>query len=157
VDTPKSGLHVYNDRIPFSGTLIQATIDFTNPKLLQEALRFGGKTHSPIDYIETHFENGPGDDIIFIVKNESVSLANRLAGTPLRRKLVNLSNMSNGHKVVVDFADIALVSSSFADEVIGKLFAEMGPLEFMQRFELQNMSRMVKQLVERAIHQRLKA
>jgi STAS-like domain of unknown function (DUF4325) len=65
--------------------------------------------------------------------------------------------MSNGHKIQLDFGDIALVSSSFADEVVGKIFADIGPLEFMQRFELRNMSMMVRQIVDRAIQQRLKS
>jgi hypothetical protein len=156
-DTPKSGLHVFNDRIPFSGTLVIATIDFSNPKLLQDALRFGGKSYSPVDYIEKHFETGQSADIRFHLKEEATSLANRLAGTPVRQKLLNLSNMSNGHKIQLDFGDIALVSSSFADEVVGKIFADIGPLEFMQRFELRNMSMMVRQIVDRAIQQRLKS
>ena len=34
LDTAKGGLHVYHEKIPFSGTLIVATIDFSNPRLL---------------------------------------------------------------------------------------------------------------------------
>jgi STAS-like domain of unknown function (DUF4325) len=157
IDTPKGGLHVYNDRIPFSGTLILVAIDFSNPKLLQDALRFGGKSYSPVDHIETHFEKGQTADIVFHLKEEAASLANRLAGTSVRQKLLNLSNMSDGHKIYLDFGDIALVSSSFADEVVGKLFADIGPIEFMRRFEPRNMSSMVRQIVDRAIQQRLKA
>ncbi|MFQ5953891.1 MAG: STAS-like domain-containing protein [Kiloniellales bacterium] len=156
VDTPMGGLHVYNERIPYSGTVIVATIDFSNPKLLQEALRLGGVTHLPVDYIETHFEADLTEDLIFRVTDESVSLGSRPAGMPVRQKLLNLSAMAAGRKIYVDFDDIALVSSSFADEVLGKLFAEFGPLEFMQRFELRNMSPMVKQIVDRAMQQRLK-
>jgi hypothetical protein len=157
IDTPKGGLHVYNDRISFSGTLILAAIDFSNPKLLQDALRFGGKTYSPVDYIEKHFETEQADHVVFRLKEEAASLANRLAGAPVRQKLLNLIKMSDGHKIYLDFSDITLVSSSFADEVIAKLFADIGPLEFMQRFELRNMSLMVRQIVDRAIQQRLKA
>ena len=156
VDTPKGGLHVFNEKIPYSGTLIVATIDFSNPKLLQEALRFGGRSYSPVDYIETHFETDHTEDMIFRIRDEAASLGSRPAGTPVRQKLLNLSAMSGGRKVYVDFDEISLVSSSFADEVVGKTFAEIGALEFMQRFELRNMSPMVKQIVERAIHQRMK-
>lgn len=156
LDTAKGGLHVYHEKIPFSGTLIVATIDFSNPRLLQEALRFDGKSYSPVDYIETHFETDHKEKIIFRLRDETVSLGSRPAGTPVRQKLLNLSAMSGGRKIYVDFDDIAFVSSSFADEVVGKTFAEIGPLEFMQRFELRNMSPMVKQIVERAIQQRLR-
>lgn len=156
MDTRHGGLHVYDEKIPFSGTLIVATIDFSNPKLLQEALRFGGQSLSPVDYIETHFETDDTEDLVFRLKDEAVSLGSRPAGAVVRQKLLNLSEMSRGHKVYVDFDDIALVSSSFADEVVGKAFAEIGALEFMRRFELRNMSQMVRQIIERAIQQRMK-
>ena len=75
---------------------------------------------------------------------------------PVRQKLLNLSAMSTGRRICLDFGGIELVSSSFADEVVGKIFVEFGPLEFMQRFELRDMSSMVKQIVKRAIHQRMR-
>jgi hypothetical protein len=156
VDTPKHGLHVYSERVPYDGTLIVATVDFSNPELLQEALRFEGKKHSPVDYIEKHFEAQDVEKVIFNLRREASSLGSRRAGTPVRQKLLNLSGMSSERRICVDFAEIALVSSSFADEVVGKIFMEIGALEFMQRFELRNMSPMVKQIVERAIHQRMK-
>jgi STAS-like domain of unknown function (DUF4325)/Histidine kinase-, DNA gyrase B-, and HSP90-like ATPase len=157
VDTVKGGLHVYSEKIPYSGTLIVATVDFSNPELLQEALRFEGKKHSPVDYIEKHFETGDVEDIVFDVRQEASSLGSRRAGMPVRQKLLNLSTMSSGRRICIDFAGIGLVSSSFADEVVGKIFMEVGALDFMQRFELRSMSPMVKQIVERAIHQRMKA
>ena len=90
IQSKKSGLHVHNHKIPYSGTVIVASIDFTNPKLLQEALQFGGKQYTPTDYIETHFEESSSGDINFVLKDESISLGSRLAGTPVRRKLLNL-------------------------------------------------------------------
>jgi hypothetical protein len=58
-------------------------------------------------------------------------------------------------KVIVDFRDIKLVSSSFADEVFGKLFIELGPLEFSAKLELKNIDPIVKLLIDRAIVQRM--
>jgi len=63
--------------------------------------------------------------------------------------------MCPGQKIVIDFADVPLVSSSFADEAFGKLFLEMGPIAFGQRFQFQNLSDLVRQLIDRAISQRL--
>lgn len=157
IHSERGGLHVHNHKIPYNGTIIVATIDFSNPKLLQEALRFGGKSHTPVDYIEMHFESDSSIELEFVLRNETASLGSRLAGKPVRHKLLNLSKMIHDRKITIDFSDINLVSSSFADEVIGKLFVEMGTIEFMRRFELRNMSPMVRQIVERAIQQRMKA
>jgi hypothetical protein len=70
-------------------------------------------------------------------------------------KLLNLAKMCPNKKIVLDFENVPLVSSSFADEVIGKLFIELGPLAFMQRFQLQHVDQTVRHLVDRAIAQRL--
>ena len=65
--------------------------------------------------------------------------------------------MCPGQVIYIDFSDVALVSSSFADEVVGKLFVELGPLAFMQRFAFRNVAPTVKQLVDKAISQRISA
>lgn len=47
-----------------------------------------------------------------------------------RTKLENLMRMYSGYPVNLVFADITVVSSSFADEFVGKLFVRMGALRF---------------------------
>lgn len=47
------------------------------------------------------------------------------------------------------------MSSSFADEVLGKLAASMGELEFRRRVSLDNTSVTNRALIERAISLRL--
>ena len=155
VFTERNGLHVTNEKIPFAGTLVAAQIDFSVPHLLEESLRFGGKPHTPLDYVETHYEQHHEQPVHFLLKEESSSFGSRIAGTPVRVKLANLARMCPTQRIAIDFTDVPLVSSSFADEVIGKLFAELGPLTFMQRFEFRNAESTVKQLIDRAIAQRM--
>jgi len=64
--------------------------------------------------------------IVFILRDEAVSFGNRLAGPPVRNRLANLLSMAKGSKVIVDFRDVPLVSSGFADDIFGKLFVEIG-------------------------------
>lgn len=153
--TEKSGLRVTSEKIPFDGTLVAAQIDFSVPQLLENALQFGGKQFIPVDFVELNYEQGDTRSIRFVMINESNSFGSRIAGAPVRVKLINLAKMCPGQKVVIDFTDIHLISSSFADEVLGKLFVELGPLTFMQRFELSNIEPTVKHLVDKAIAQRM--
>jgi len=155
VYSERNGLHVSTEKVPYAGTLVAATIDFSQPHLLEQALQFGGKLHAPVDFIETHYEAEDAERIVFVIKDEATSFGSRPAGTPLRTKLGNLAQMCPGQRIYIDFSDIALISSSFADEVFGKLFAELGALSFMQRFEFMNVSQTVRQLVDRAIAQRM--
>jgi anti-sigma regulatory factor (Ser/Thr protein kinase) len=150
-----SGLHITAERIPYEGTLVIAQIDFSVPGLLQEALRMGGRVHSPTDFVETHYEQAGTDHVLVLMRDESESFGSRTAGTPVRNRLSNLIRMCSGQRIHIDFSDVPLISSSFADEVFGKLFAELGPLTFMQSFEFRNTGKTVRQLIDRAIAQRM--
>lgn len=152
----KSGsLRMRDEKIPYDGTLVVASIDFSRPELLEEALQFGGETYTPVDYVETNYEAENSEKLSFIMKDEADSFGSRPAGTPVRNRLHNLYTMSNGNKIFINFEGIPIVSSSFADEVFGKLFVEIGPLGFMQNFEFLNISQTVRKLIDKAISQRI--
>jgi hypothetical protein len=155
VFTDRRGLHISTEKIPFEGTLVAAQIDFSVPYLLEEALRFDGKSHIPADYVELHYENGDRKEITFVIRDEAASFGSRIAGAPVRNRLGNLVRICPDQRIVIDFSDVHLISSSFADEVLGKLFAELGPLTFMKRFDLRNIDSTVKQLIDKAIAQRM--
>jgi hypothetical protein len=56
-----------------------------------------------------------------------------------------------------DFSGVPLVSSSFADEVFGKLFVDLGAMDFMKRCTFKAVDPTVRRLIDRAISQRMKA
>lgn len=153
----KSGLRIVNEKIPYSGTLIVATIDFSQTGLLEDALRIGGKKHSPVSFVETEFDRNGDGNFVFTMVNESESFGSRVAGKPVRTKLNNLLRMADAEKIYIDFDGVPLVSSSFADEVFGKLFLEAGPIAFMQKFEFINVMETVRRLIDKAIAQRMAA
>jgi hypothetical protein len=149
-------LRITTEKVPYEGTLVAAEIDFSVPYLLEEALQFGGRPHRPpVDFIELHYEQPGGSDITFKMIDEGESYGSRAAGLSVRIKLANLVRMCPNRQVVVDFDGVPLVSSSFADEVFGKLFVELGPLTFMQTFQFSNLHPIVKGLVDKAIAQRM--
>ena len=152
---PSSGLSIANQSIPYSGTLIVATIDFSDPTLLEDALAFRGVKYEPIGMVETKYTFNAAGDVHFKLTEESSSFGSRVSGRPIRNKLLNLVRMSGNGMVCVDFAGVPLVSSSFADEAFGKLFLILGPIAFMQRVKLHNMMDTVEALVNKAIAQRM--
>lgn len=154
--TPNSGLSIKSQNIPYGGSLIVATIDFSDPKLLEDALSFKGQKYSAVDFVELRYESNPQGDIHFKLKEETTSFGSRVSGKPIQTKLLNLLKMSDTSIICVDFAEVPLLSSSFADEAIGKLFLSIGPIKFMQRVRLHNMTGTVEGLVNKAIAQRMK-
>ena len=134
-----------------------AEIDFSRRGLLEEALKFGGKKYVSLDFVGTKYDTESDGHVVFRIIEESPSFGSRLAGTPIRTKLMNLYQMSGKKKIVVDFANVPLISSSFADEVFGKLFLEIGPMAFMAKFDIRNAMETINQLIDRAIAQRMAA
>jgi hypothetical protein len=155
VYTERNGLHISDEKVPFSGTLVAVQIDFSVPDLLEEALSFAGRPYRVVDFVELHYEQEGGQPVLFVLKDETPSFGSRVAGAPVRIRLGNLARMCPGQRIAIDFSGVPLVSSSFADEVFGKLFVELGPLTFMQRFELRNVDLTVQQLIDKAIAQRV--
>lgn len=149
------GLEIRDQKVPVKGTLVIAKINFSDPDLLKDALRFSGKSHKPVDYIEAKYEGDADETIHVSLAQEAQSFGSRVAGTPIHIKLYNLVHMCPGQPIEIDFSDIPLVSSSFADEVFGKLFVKLGPLEFMQRIRFKNVEQTVRMLIDRAISQRV--
>lgn len=152
---PRKGLSISNQSIPYAGTLVVATVDFADPDLLEDALSFGGNVYQPSDYVETHYEANDGEPIHFILTHECQAFGSRVSGRPLRNKLRNLLLMSGNRPVLVDLVGVPVVSSSFADEAFGKLFLQMGPIQFMQRVRFINMASTVEGLINKAIAQRM--
>lgn len=155
--TPRDGLHVRRESIPFNGTLIVASINYGKPLRLDEALKFKGARHIPVDFIEMKYEADDAGNIHFKLEDESSGFGSRAAGEPVRKKLLNLARVGCEGKIIVDFSGVPLVSSSFADEVFGKLFQELGPIEFSRRFDFRDVDALVRGLIDKAITQRLMA
>lgn len=155
VSGPSPGHTVEFQTVPYEGTIIAAQINFSDPRLLANALQFGGKVHIPMDFVETHYEDWESDEVHFTLSQETSSFRSRPGGVPIRNKLLNLLEMCPRQKIVVDFKDIPLISSSFADEVFAKLYLEIGDQGFSSRIEFKDVTPLVRLLINRAITQRL--
>lgn len=150
-------IHIRSEQIPFKGTLVVAGLSCSDPKTLGEALRFEGRKYTPSDYIEQHFESERRSELSFEMAKEAASFGSRVAGEPVRTKLRNLMEMNPSSRVVIDFREIPILSSSFADEVFGKLFVNVGPMRFARGLDFINTTETVKGLIDKAILQRAKS
>jgi hypothetical protein len=149
-------MSVTRGAIPFTGTYVRASIGYDYDKLLERALVFGGKRHDPsADFIERVY-HAHGDVVSFQVGRELRSFGSRESGKIARARIEML--MENYTvPVEFDFAGIRLITSSFADEVFGKLFESLGPMQFGQLCRFTNVDGTVRALIDRSITQRLKA
>ena len=139
----------------FRGTYINAQINCEMPDLLDEILKFDGQKHLSSDIIESKFETKDSEIISFKLIDNTKSTGSRDSGLRMRRIIRNLYEMDNTKKISIDMNEVAIMSSSFADELFGKLVKEIGFMRFNQNFTITNVSSTNSNLIERAISQRM--
>jgi len=93
-----------------------------------------------------------GELIIDMKERARRDFGSRQGGIRIRKMLENL--LRNGGVITLDFKDVAVIGSSFADEVFGRLFYDMGLRMFMERIRMRNVDPTVNGLIDRAIVQR---
>jgi anti-sigma regulatory factor (Ser/Thr protein kinase) len=130
------------------GTTVDFQLNVGKPVSLGDALNY-----EPVNHFLENLESADGEHVLTI-RDQAGGAGSRVAARELKRLVMNVLNDGAPH-VVLDFEGQAVVSSSFADEVIGKMFAEMGFNVFNQRLKLRNMNATVSTLIDRAIARRV--
>lgn len=118
-------LELKDDGVPFHGSLVVTSLDCSDPGALGKALRFEGRQYEPLDVVDTRYATEDFDDVVFVISRDSPSVGSRIAGEAFRTKVENLIDMRPEARLILDFTDVAIVSSSFADEVVGKILARL--------------------------------
>lgn len=141
------------DRVPQlsydNGCIVDFQIDYSKEISISKAL--GG--YEPVNLKLESLEDNVGNIIIDLRGKES-GVGTRKSGEKIRNELINVYKQTN-KSITLDFANINIISSSFADELIGKLVTEFGFYGFNNIFKLKNMNSNVQSIVQRSVAQRM--
>lgn len=143
----------------FTGTVVDVTLGLDPAFRLEKALGFATEgTPYQVDVFDTVDASGLVDDggqaIVRVSDAMAQGFGTRQAGKRARMEWANLLARADVDRLVLDWAGVPLVSSSFADESVGKLFAELGPIGFMQRVQLVNLAPTVASLINHSLERR---
>lgn len=89
----------------------------------------------------------------FAAINENLGI--RQLGEKVRSQLLNL--IKENDKVVLDFSGVNVVSNSFADECLAKMFLTMSLDELKQRTTFRGLNEFARKNIAIAFHRRLNA
>lgn len=89
--------------------------------------------------------------MIIKLKEFGTSLGNRVLG----KEVSNLIDFEKEEEIILDFEDVKMITSSFADEVIGKNCARLGLHNFFNKVQIINTSEQIKLILKKAIMDRL--
>ena len=92
--------------------------------------------------------------ILIVIESKGLGVGTRKSGEKIRNELINIQKQSN-RAITLDFKDLNIVSSSFADELIGRLVAEFGFYTFNNAFKMINMNTSIQSIVQRSVAQRM--
>lgn len=141
---------------PYDGTIVSGTILIAKNFSIVKALEFGGKiSYTPINIIDLNYEMKDQDCLLMRMRDETTGYGTRKAGKQMNMKILNFISSKPNYPIYVDWEGVPVISSSFADEFMGKLFVELGPLNFSGLIRNKNMEQLVKGLLDKAIAQRL--
>jgi STAS-like domain of unknown function (DUF4325) len=102
-------------------------------------------------YLEAQYGDG---NVHLRLSDETSGLGSRGSGLQIRNKISTLLKAHPDQAVTLDWSGVPTISSSFADELVGRLFVELGPIIFNSRVRLVGMEPFVAALIDRAIRQR---
>ena len=130
-------------------TLIDWRLNCENPVDISKAISSQFTSRNILDQYE-------GDEDYIEIKYDEImrSSGSRQLSRELRTKVENLIEAGADY-VVFNMKNINMISSSFADELFGKLALAMGIDKYRQKIFLNNSNRQVKMLIELATEKRL--
>lgn len=148
-DTPKTSSTVPYLNRDNNCTTVDFQIDFDKGISISDALGGYEPANLRLENLEDDYEN-----IVFPLADRASGTGTRRSGEALRNEVVNIINQTDS-LVVIDFDKLSVVSSSFADELIGKLALKIGFISFNQKCRLVGMNETVQAIVNRSVQQRL--
>ena len=143
-----------NVKVPYQGTSVRCAIKFEDKELLGKVLRFKGVPHDPYSPYLKKFESENEETIFHMKRKAGNTFGSRIGGKHVRTMIENL--LQDQERIILDFEGVGIISSSFADEVFGRLFVNMGFRTFTRRVEMRNVDPIIDGLIDRAIEQRSK-
>lgn len=165
VITSGRGSYIYNsgvvktyDQLPFiskqtPGTIIDFQLNYAKDMSLDKALVFRGKQY---DLINIHFEDLEDEygRINYKIVEHSEGTGTREAALRVKNEVLNI--LSEEQKsITLDFTGIAVISSSFADEFLAKLFLALGMFQFNNLVKIRGLDKSQQLILQRSVLQRI--
>jgi hypothetical protein len=132
------------------GTGIKLTLDTRKPVDLSKTF-IGSSDWSYIDHAVEKLQEQGGLKIV----DECIHVGGRELAKELRLKIVTLLTRTD-QPIVLNFEGITLASSSFLDELLGRLAKQLGEKVLRERIKLTHVTPTLKNMINQVVGERLK-
>jgi anti-anti-sigma regulatory factor len=115
---------------------------------IKEAL----KGYELTDLFVESLENDYGQ-YIYKISEAASGTGTRQSAIAIKNEILNIQKQTQ-KPIALDFSNIGIISSSFADELIAKLIIDLGYYQFQNTFRLINMNPTIQSILHRSIGMR---
>lgn len=138
----------------FPGTCVSGQIIMSHDFSVVDALSFGTILYKPYTIVDEKYERADEDALYLKMTEQVAGAGTRAAGKEMRIKLMNLATSRPNYPIYLDWNDIEVIASSFADEFMGKLFVAWGKERFENTIRNINNVTVVDHIIRKAIAER---
>ena len=136
--------------VSYPGTMVEFQLKTNKSVQLDNAL-WGRPT---VGYFEMKYEDDFGN-LDLRLKDYAPTFGNRPTGRKIRTMLENMLESNPGQSINVDFDGVDMITSSFADELFGRLAIQLGIWQFGQRVRPRNVNALCFGIINNVIEQRI--
>ncbi len=90
----------------------------------------------------------------YVIADISKGTGTRVAAERARNIILNGMEDTKA-KAIIDFAGVNTISSSYADELIGKILIKIGFVAFLKLVKIENVSSFISSIINRSVQQRM--
>ncbi len=137
-----------------AGTGVHLNLNASNPVDLRNTY-FGRDQLDPNESTYLNAEEERACENGLLVAQECVHTGGRPPAAGLRRKVEALLNNGPKCPLILDFVGVGRTTSSFLDELLGRLVVSVGPKAFRAQIRVTNISPNIAAMAENVISQRL--
>jgi anti-sigma regulatory factor (Ser/Thr protein kinase) len=130
-------------------TTLNFRLNLEKPISIVQALNGQDVTDLYIDNLYDDYNR-----IVYPINSIASGTGTRESAKEIQNEVMNIF-FRERKKITLDFAEVGIITSSFADELICKLIDQYGFIQFQMMFEITNMNKEVRGIVEKALKQRL--
>ena len=135
-------------------TTIDFRLDYSLDLSINKAIIIKGKEHVIQSLRTEAFENLESTYYTYLIKERAEGTGTRESAERVKNDIANIL-VSDPKPVILDFTGVEVISSSFADELIAKLFMEFGLFQFNVMFKLKGLDSGQQRILQKSVLQRI--
>ena len=135
------------------GTIVDFQLNYAEDMSLDKALVFRGKQY---ELINLHYEELEDDygRIIYKVGEHAEGTGTRDSAIRVKNEILNILGEEQ-KPITLDFTDVEVISSSFSDELLAKLFLSLGLFQFNNLIKIKGLDKSQQNILQRSVLQRI--